>query len=133
MRVALSKKEPFSIFSRSVRVSYSPTDDSSRESRKKHSPFYGFCWDSRSITFSCRLIWCAPIEMHILSKKSLFGELFLFVKHRSNMEVDLQSLFGLNVHTCTHWLRPRCSPPPPAFGLVLRGRYWSAKIDDISL
>ncbi len=27
------------------------------------------------------------------------------------------------------WLRP----PLPAFGLVLRGRYWSAKIDDISL
>ncbi len=38
--------------------------------------------------------------MHILSKKSLFGELFLFVKHRSNIEVDLQSLFGLNVTWC---------------------------------
>jgi hypothetical protein len=24
-------------------------------------------------------------------------------------------------------------PPPPAFGLVYEGRYWSAKIDDISL
>jgi hypothetical protein len=38
-----------------------------------------------------------------------------------------------DVHRCTHWLRPRNSLPPPAFGLVLRGRYWSAKIDDISL
>ncbi len=24
-------------------------------------------------------------------------------------------------------------PPPPAFGLTYEGRYWSAKIDDISL
>jgi hypothetical protein len=29
------------------------------------------------------------------------------MKHRLNMEVDLQSLFGLHVHSCTHWLRPR--------------------------
>jgi hypothetical protein len=27
---------------------------------------------------------------------------------------------------------PATPPPSPAFGLVLRGRYWSAKIDDIS-
>jgi hypothetical protein len=39
-----------------------------------------------------------------------------------------------DVHSCTNWLRPRNSPPPPpAFGLALRGRYWSATIDDISL
>ncbi len=36
------------------------------------------------------------------------------------------------VHSCTHWPRPR-SPPPTAFGLKYEGRYWSAKIDDISL
>jgi hypothetical protein len=32
------------------------------------------------------------------------------------MEVDLQSLFGAisrDVHSCTHWLRPRNSPLPP--------------------
>jgi hypothetical protein len=23
------------------------------------------------------------------------------------MELDLQSLFGLHVHSCSHWLRPR--------------------------
>ncbi len=46
------------------------------------------------------------------------------------MELDLQSLFGLHVHSCTHRLRP-LSSPTPSFGLI--GRYWSAKIDDISL
>jgi hypothetical protein len=38
-----------------------------------------------------------------------------------NMELDLQSLFGLYVHSCTHWLRSRTSlppPPHPAFGLI---------------
>ncbi len=28
------------------------------------------------------------------------------------MELDLQSLFGLHVHSCTRWLRPHNSPPP---------------------
>jgi hypothetical protein len=32
-------------------------------------------------------------------------------KHRLNMELDLQSLFGLYVHSCSHWLRP---PQPPS-------------------
>ncbi len=32
-----------------------------------------------------------------------------------------------DVHTCSH-----CMRPPPAFGLIYEGRYWSAKIDDIS-
>jgi hypothetical protein len=25
-------------------------------------------------------------------------------RHRLNMELDLQSLFGLHVHSCSHWL-----------------------------
>ncbi len=44
--------------------------------------------------------------------------------HRLNMTLDLQSLFGLmsrDVHSCVHWLRPRNSPPPPAFGLIYEG------------
>jgi hypothetical protein len=40
--------------------------------------------------------------------------------------LDLPNLFVLHVHSCTHWLRP-INPPPPAFGLILRGRFWSAK------
>jgi hypothetical protein len=43
----------------------------------------------------------------------------LVSNHR--MELDLQSLFELHVHSCTHWLRPRNLPPPPAFGLMYEG------------
>jgi hypothetical protein len=50
--------------------------------------------------------------------------------HRFNMELDLQCLFGLHVYSCTHWLRPSNSPSPRIWA---HGRYWSAKIDDISL
>jgi hypothetical protein len=32
--------------------------------------------------------------------------------HWLNMELDLQSLFGLHVHSCTHLLRLRNCPPP---------------------
>ncbi len=34
------------------------------------------------------------------------------VSHRLKMKLDLQSLFGLHVHSCTHWLRPHNTPPP---------------------
>jgi hypothetical protein len=53
--------------------------------------------------------------------------------HRLNMELDIQSLFGLHVDSCTHWLRPRNPTPTLHIWVHIRGRYWSAKIDDISL
>ncbi len=41
--------------------------------------------------------------------------------NRLNMELDLQSLFGLHVqfvNICTHWLGPPpATPPSPAFRL----------------
>ncbi len=40
----------------------------------------------------------------------------LRISHWLSMEIDLQSLFGFHVHSCTHWLRPRNHPtplPPP--------------------
>ncbi len=37
------------------------------------------------------------------------------------MEFGLKSLFGLHLHSCTHWLRPRNHPLPPAFGLMYEG------------
>jgi hypothetical protein len=50
------------------------------------------------------------------------------------MELDLHSLFGLHVYSCTYWLRAPY-PPPPAFGIIYKRAigHWSAKIDDISL
>ncbi len=55
--------------------------------------------------------------------------------HRLDMKLDLQSLFGLHVHSRTHWMRP--SNPPPHLGI--HRIYKSAigqpvsKIDDISM
>ncbi len=48
-----------------------------------------------------------------------------------NIELDLQSLFGIHLHSFTHWLRPH--KHPPSIWAQIRGRYWSANIDDISL
>jgi hypothetical protein len=42
------------------------------------------------------------------------------------MELDLQSIFGLHVHSC---LRPRI--PPSRIWAHIRGRYWSAEIDPL--
>ncbi len=53
--------------------------------------------------------------------------------HRLNMELDLPSLFGLHVHSCTHGLRPRTTPPIPRIWAHIWGHHWLAKIDDISL
>jgi hypothetical protein len=33
--------------------------------------------------------------------------------HGLNIELDLQSLFGLLVHSCNHWLGPRNPSPSP--------------------
>jgi hypothetical protein len=40
-----------------------------------------------------------------------------------NMEFDLQSLFGLHVHSCTHWLSPRNSPSHPHLGSYTRALF----------
>ncbi len=50
------------------------------------------------------------------------------------MEFDLRSLFGLHVH-CTAVLIDwnHATPPPHLGSYTVRRRYWSAKIDDISL
>jgi hypothetical protein len=50
--------------------------------------------------------------------------------HRLNMEVDLQKVYlgsmSRDVHSCTHCLRPRNLPHPPALGVdsYTRALYW---------
>jgi hypothetical protein len=61
-----------------------------------------------------------------------------YKEHRLNMELVLQSLFGLHVTWCAHLYllaeTPQLQhPPSPRIGLVYGGRCWSAKIDDIFL
>jgi hypothetical protein len=52
------------------------------------------------------------------------------ILYKLNMELDPQSLFGLHVHSCTHWLRPRNPIPPyPRIWAHIRGCYWPAKIN----
>jgi hypothetical protein len=68
-----------------------------------------------------------------LMPAKLLGVAFIRQLHRLNMKVVYLGSMSRDVHSCTHWLRPRNSLTPPAFGLVLLGRCWSEKIDDISL
>ncbi len=53
------------------------------------------------------------------------------LQHRLNMELDLQSLFGFLCTAAVLIGWDPATPPPPH--LDSYGRYWSAKIDDISL
>jgi len=49
------------------------------------------------------------------------------LQHRLNMQLDPQSLFGLHVHSYTHWLRLRNPPPPtpPHLGSYTRALLFS--------
>jgi hypothetical protein len=51
------------------------------------------------------------------------------------MELGLQSLFGLQVHMLYSLAETPQTPPPtpPRIWAHSGGRFWSAKIDDISL
>jgi hypothetical protein len=53
-----------------------------------------------------------------------------YVPHRLNMKLDLHSFFGL---LCTAVLIGKDTTTPPRIWAHIRGRYWSAKIDDVSL
>jgi hypothetical protein len=51
----------------------------------------------------------------VLTEKQISQTLNHFMHgcdHRLNMEVDLKRSMSRDVHRCTHWLRPRNSPPP---------------------
>jgi hypothetical protein len=57
-----------------------------------------------------------------------WGRWLLRWSQRLNMELDLQSLFGLLYSAET-----LATPPSHSIWVHIRGRHWSAKIDDISL
>jgi hypothetical protein len=52
---------------------------------------------------------------------------------RLNMELDLQSLFGLHVRSSLAETPQPPPPPSPRIWAHRRGRYWSAKMDNISV
>jgi hypothetical protein len=57
-----------------------------------------------------------------------------FIIPTSDHGVESPKFIWALVYSCTHWLRPHNpSPPTPRVWAHLRGRYWSAKIDDVSL
>jgi hypothetical protein len=61
---------------------------------------------------------------------TIFYQLLCAWNHRFNMELDLQSLFGL---LCTAVLIGRDPATSLRFWAHIRGRHWSANIDDIYL
>ncbi len=95
------------------------------------------CFWARSMIFlpwqqkTLKNSFCSKVNVH--NQPSSWSKSCMAGRGRLSMLtapcLDLQSLFGLHVHSSTHWLRPR-QPPPPR---ILGGRYWSAKVDDIPL
>jgi hypothetical protein len=55
------------------------------------------------------------------------------IGQRLNIELDLQSLFGLHVQLYTASLAERPQSPPPAFGLENEGAIGRTSTDNISL
>ncbi len=72
--------------------------------------------------------WQRPLSaVHFIMMEKLAQD------HRLNMELDLQSLFGLLWTAVFIGWETLPLPPSPRIWAHIRGRYWSAKIDDISL
>ncbi len=59
----------------------------------------------------CVTYMCIECQMLRLRFTIQYVRMSVNLNHRLNMELDHQSLFGLHVHSCTHWLRPRTPPP----------------------
>jgi hypothetical protein len=87
-----------------------------------------------SHSFCPTLCWSQYLSLCLSLSLSLgTSNYFQTPKHRLNMEFRYPKFILApchHVHSSPHWLlRPRCPPVPPH----IRGRYWSARIDDISL
>jgi hypothetical protein len=73
------------------------------------------------------IVQCSVI---CVKKLSVNCSMLNWLRHRLSIKLDLQSLFGLHVYSCTH---ETLQPPPPRIWAHIRWRYWSTKIEDISL
>ncbi len=77
-----------------------------------------------------------PHTLQIASRMTTHSHILIQREYRLNMEVDLQSLFGLHIPWCAQLYSLAETPQLPSSPRIrtrIRGRYWSAKIDDISL
>ncbi len=88
---------------------------------------FSFCWFCK-YSLKRRIV--------ILQKSSAFAKIFECREMLNTYEVKYgvrsPKLFELHVHSCTHLLRSHNTPVPRIWAHI-RCRYWSAKIDDISL
>jgi hypothetical protein len=96
---------------------------------------YGLCWEPALTQCSIALNYLTGNSADPSAPLPFWDKVFILLgrTHRLNIELDLQSVYGL---LCTAVLicRNPCNfPPPPAYGLIYEGAIWSAKIDDISL
>ncbi len=102
-----------------------------KNSSSEYFPFHSFPSKPKTVSFH---------EKSSLSARGciLFQKGFLLLPHEyKNGRNHGLGLFGLHVHSCSHWLRPRNPSPPLSHNHCIWAhiwvRYWSAKIDDISL
>ncbi len=83
-------------------------------------------------------LWFGDLKLPQFHKYILIILTNVAYNHRLNMEVlvDLQSLFALHVTWCAQLYSLAETPQPPQSPRIwtrIRGLYWSAKTDDISL
>ncbi len=83
------------------------------------------------------LLLSVPLYLHFPVSLACGARNWLGATHRLNMELDLQSFFGLHVTWCEQLYSVSETPHPPSspprIWTRLRGLYWSAKIDDFSM
>ncbi len=67
------------------------------------------------------LIYVSAVQQYWLQRLQMTYLYSVF--HRLNMELDIQSLFGLHVHNCAHCTMADTPQPPPRiwFGLIYEG------------
>jgi hypothetical protein len=84
--------------------------------------------DRQQLEAACGSAGLTALDLPLASSLEGKADDHMGSNHRLNVELDLQSLLGLQLY-----LLAGTPQLPSAFGLKYEGRYWLAKIDDISL